>query len=230
MPGLVVRAVSTKTGTDILLQTTGPHPAKRSYHIRESGVRQILISRLSSKLYVAVLAPLNPRTLHLYEIRNSGLKKTWSGIPSTLKPWKIQIGDIDGDGITEIGVGVRKKSRFHPVFANRPFIYSWENGKLYQKWLGSRLGRPFTDFVFASFPSGSMLLAVEVTSDGANELAVYKWDRFGFEWKWSGAHFRRISDLHVCGPEGRQTIRISVDHQQREYVWDGKQLITREAK
>jgi hypothetical protein len=46
-----------------------------------------------------------------------------------LNPWKLQIGDVDGDGPREIVCGVWKTSPFDPVMANRVFVYSWDGAR-----------------------------------------------------------------------------------------------------
>ena len=110
--------------------------------------KQTLHASLNDKPCVAVLTTGND-PVRIYSADGHLL---WKGLPPRSEnPWKIQIGDVDGDGKDEIGIGVYKKAKFHPVMAKRPFIYGWDGKKLYPKWLGSRLSRPFKDFVLADF-------------------------------------------------------------------------------
>jgi hypothetical protein len=101
-----------------------------------------------------------------------------------LNPWKLRIGDVDGDGHKEIVVGVYKKSRYDPVFAKRAFVYSWNGHRLLPKWLGSRLSRRFTDFVLCPLDRDSMteLVALEEAGKGSSYVTVYRWNTFGFDW------------------------------------------------
>lgn len=100
-----------------------------------------------------------------------------------LNPWKVQTCDVDGDGQKEISLGVYKEAQLHPVMAKRPFIYEWQKGMLVPKWRGSRLSRPFSDYIFLDLDgSGSdELIAIESLENGEKVLHAYKWKGFGFE-------------------------------------------------
>ncbi|MGE5629602.1 MAG: FG-GAP repeat domain-containing protein [Caulobacteraceae bacterium] len=78
-----------------------------------------------------------------------GFKKLYEKSYKEFNPWKVQTADVDGDGITEISIGVYKESPFYPVMAKRPFIFNWYKGDLAPKWRGSRLSRPFEDYIFS---------------------------------------------------------------------------------
>lgn len=100
-----------------------------------------------------------------------------------INPWKIQTCDIDGDGRKEISAGVYKTAVFHPVMAKRPFIYNWTDGHMSPKWLGSRLARPFDDYIFCDVNSDGRdeLVSAELLADGNKAVNVYAWKGFGFE-------------------------------------------------
>ncbi len=115
------------------------------------------------------------------QITRSG-RSVWSGVPSKWKPWKLQIADVDGDGKPEIAIGVFKSTKFFPKPHNCLFIYGWSGDEASPKWLGSSLGRPFTEFLFADLNDvpGDELLAIETSRDSKPSIAVYRWDSFGF--------------------------------------------------
>ncbi|WP_424910921.1 hypothetical protein [Thermovenabulum sp.] len=98
-------------------------------------------------------------------------------------PWKVQIADVDEDENLEISIGVYKKAELHPVMAKRPFIYGLNEGGLFPKWRGSRLSKPFDDYVFFDIDEDGKdeLLSVETVKDGKKITSAYKWKGFGFE-------------------------------------------------
>ncbi len=111
------------------------------------------------------------------------IKKVWIDENRGHNPWKIIVKDIDGDSKLEVCVGVWKKTRFHPVFDNRLFIYNWDRNQIFPKWLGSRLSSPFIDFDFQDIDNDGVeeLLSLEMQRDGLKRIMSYKWKGFGFE-------------------------------------------------
>jgi hypothetical protein len=126
-------------------------------------------------------APRGER-LALFSVSEGKIKKEWIGEDRGYNPWKIMAKDVDGDGRVEICVGVWKKTRFHPVFDNRLFIYDWDGEQLFPKWLGSRLSLPYLDFDFRDIDGDGVneLIALEVQKNGLKRIMSYKWSGFGF--------------------------------------------------
>lgn len=127
------------------------------------------------------------------------LKEAFRQSFKELNPWKVQTADVDGDGIGEISVGVYKTTKFHSVLAKRPFIYNWNGKEMSPKWLGSRLSRPFDDYIFLDIDDDKMdeIIAVETLQDGRKVLNSYKWKGFGFESMGEGESYTDICDLSV---------------------------------
>ena len=102
---------------------------------------------------------------------------------TAIKPIKVQLGDVTGDGINEIAVCVYKTAEFHPIMAKRPFFFNLVDGNLVPMWLGSRLSRPFDDYVLRDIDSDGIdeIVSVEQLEDGKRVLAAYDWRDFGFE-------------------------------------------------
>ena len=213
-------------GLSIALRVKGRPREKWRVYFPDVSAKQILLTKLDGKPCAIVLLAVGG--VRIYEVKSGGLQQIWTGL-ERLNPWKVQAADVDGDGKVEIGIGVYKKARFHPVMAKRPFIYGWDGKQLYPKWLGSRLSRPFTDFVLADFgKAGTKLVAIEETKDGENELAVYRWSGFGFAGEWRGTRSEKLSELAACGPAGKQMIRVNAGRSTRTYIWSGKALQNRE--
>jgi hypothetical protein len=100
-----------------------------------------------------------------------------------LNPWKIQTCDVDGDGKKEISIGMYKTTPFDPVMAKRPFIYQWTQNKITPKWLGSRLSKPFQDYIFADINQDGKdeLISIELLQNSHKIVTAYAWKEFGFE-------------------------------------------------
>lgn len=118
---------------------------------------------------------------------------------SRLKPWKVVLGDIDGDGIDEVSIGVYKKTPFHQVMAKRPFIYSYENNSLQPKWKGSRLSKPFTDYDFCDIDGDGIdeIVSIEILEDNNKVINTYKWEGFGLQGFLQSESFKDIKELRV---------------------------------
>ena len=108
--------------------------------------------------------------LHIHLLRELG----------HLRPWKVRLVDVDGDGGEELVLGVYKRARFDPMMRNRLFVYTWPG--LAPRWLGSRLSLPFDDFVFVDCDQDGKdeLIALERAADGRRRLMRYRWNGFGF--------------------------------------------------
>lgn len=136
--------------------------------------------------------------LIIYSYDNE-LKEIFRQSFKELNPWKVQTADVDGDGIKEISIGVYKTTKFHSVLSKRPFIYNWDGKEVSPKWLGSRLSRPFEDYVFCDIDNDKMdeIVSAEALQDGRKALNSYKWKGFGFEAIGGSESYTDIADLSV---------------------------------
>ena len=114
-----------------------------------------------------------------------------------LKPLKVQIGDVNGDGVKEIALCVYKTTYFHPVMAKRPFFYDLVNGELKPVWLGSRLSHPFLDYILVDIDDDGEdeLISIDVLENNHYSLYAYKWKGFGFTVYARSDKFKRIGSL-----------------------------------
>ena len=167
---------------------------------RLGGAARTLSRARSGLIAVAVDAP--QRAVAVYAAWKGRLRLVGGGVEGWRKPSRISWGDVDGDGSIEALVLVTGRARFDRRLALRPFVYGWDGRRLYPKWLGSRLSRPFDDATLGDLDADGRdeLVAVEHTRDGRLELAAYRWRGFGFERTGVSA-----PASHICG--------LSVDEQ-----------------
>lgn len=147
---------------------------------------------------------------------------------ASIKPLKVLAGDIDGDGRAEIGVCVYKTTKFHPVFAKRPFFYDLKNGELEPVWLGSRLARPFDDYRLFDLDGDGIdeIVSIESEQNGHKLLALYDWKGFGFEIRAVSAEIRD-EVLFLNNTNTRQNdILVSIGGTQYSLRLEGDQLVT----
>lgn len=137
-------------------------------------------------------------------------------------PWKVQTCDVDGDGVTEVSFGVYKTSRFHPVMAKRPFIYDLHENGISPKWRGSRLSRPFDDYIFSDINSDGAdeIISIEHLADGRKAVNSYAWKNFGFESIGESEAFDDILSIRESTKDGKgvQTIEARVMADGREQL------------
>jgi len=118
-----------------------------------------------------------------FTVQNGSASLAWTAWLQRQRPWRVRAADVDGDDAPELAVGVFNKARFHPVDAERVFIYNLLPGGLSPKWLGTRLSQPMVTFEFSDADPtlpGRELVAVERNADGTHRVAVYNWKGFGY--------------------------------------------------
>lgn len=131
---------------------------------------------------------------------------------SELKPWKIMTGDVDGDGDEEIALGVYKESPLHQIMAKRPFIYSFNGEKLSPFWRGSRLSKPFDDFILYDLDGDGIceIVSSEYLEEGSMVINSYKWRGFGFEGFLQTAELQTIKKIYES--EGELSLTGSLNN------------------
>lgn len=128
-----------------------------------------------------------------------------------LKPWKIELGDIDGNGEQEILIAVHKTTHFDPIEKNRMFIFNYSEGKLRKKWTGSQIAGVWKDFYVGDMLSipGNELIFIEQMEDQRERISIYYWFDFGFVLLAESEPYNNIHDLAVIG-ENRLQITSGV--------------------
>ena len=90
--------------------------------------------------------------------------------------YRMETGDVDGNGTTEALVGVIKSTRFYPEGGRRLFVFKNYEGLVRPMWLGSKLGGTLQDFRFCN----GLVRSLESNAKGEYSVAEYRWSGFGF--------------------------------------------------
>lgn len=129
--------------------------------------------------YEVRLSPSIAKPLQIW--RNGRLLDSY--LKSSYRPWKLEVADVEGDGLPEIAIGVVRRTRNKPFDHNCLFIMRFDGKRLVKKWMGSSMGRPLLDFHFGSSARGkpAVLYTLERTLEDRVALSGWDWDGFGFK-------------------------------------------------
>ncbi len=104
----------------------------------------------------------------------------------TLSVWPLRhavynydYGDVNGDGLPEIAIGVTKKTRYWRSEDKRLFIFKLYKGRLIRPlWLGSRLGCPIVSFRIERDSMPARIVSTEQCGDSIVKV-MYRLKGFG---------------------------------------------------
>ncbi len=96
--------------------------------------------------------------------------------------YRFDCGDLTGDGLPEIVVGVTKPTRYRPQSDRRLFIYHLYGGRLIRPlWLSSRLGGRLLDFAVVRDSVPSLVRSLEMDGGGNRVERTYRYEGFGLK-------------------------------------------------
>lgn len=108
-------------------------------------------------------------------------------VDSFLLPWPVyrfDCGDLTGNGIPEICVGVVKPTRYHRHPARRLFIFHLFEGRYIRPlWMGSRVGHPLMDFRVCRDSTPACIHTTEMLPDSISIEREYFWRGFGLQFR-----------------------------------------------
>lgn len=151
----------------------------------------------------------------------------WQWGKAKWRAWKLQLIDLDSDGLMEFVVGVNRGTRWYPERQNTIHILGWTGRYGYAKWLGSRMGSPLDDFALARFqPQQPIRLAtLERNAQQQPFVRVYRWSGFGFTAIWQSAPVAEPARLElregVVYLSSRQRVyRLRQPHSQLQFAFE----------
>lgn len=140
-----------------------------SFTINESGLKiKVQLNRKAKNQYTLVASCYNKGRL----IQSN----SW---PFAYEVFKLDTGDVNNDGATDILVGVIKRTRFDTVCRKRLFIFKLFEGYIRPLWLGSRVSQPLEDFKFYQNKLHGIVRTIELEQDMSYLVAEYHWQGFG---------------------------------------------------
>lgn len=94
--------------------------------------------------------------------------------------YRLEIGDLNADGIPEIAVGVTKATRYSPSADKRLFIFKLYRQRLIRPlWMGSHVAATLIDFRIDDSLSPARIITVEHDSNGRKLSGQYHLGGFG---------------------------------------------------
>jgi hypothetical protein len=154
---------------------------------------------------------------------SKGWEREYTNDFKALKPWKLELGDVDGDDSTEILIAVRKTTHFDAEEKNRMFIFNYDDGQLIKKWTGSQTAGVWNDFLVGDLLKikGDELIFVEQAENNEEHLSVYYWFDFGFVQLAESGNFKNILSFSIP-VENRIRMTYDKDKVTDLTVQDGK--------
>ncbi|SCY89365.1 hypothetical protein [Alkaliphilus peptidifermentans] len=136
---------------------------------------------------------------------------------SVIKPWKIEICNLDNDGEMEIFMAVNKGTYYYHDIGNRPFFFNFRNNGLVKKWTGSRVRAPFTDVYFTDFNGNGSdeFIVIEKAENGGAMVAVYYWFGFGFILQAESQIYDNITSISSVKLDNENLLEITIKEHHR---------------
>jgi hypothetical protein len=90
--------------------------------------------------------------------------------------YHLDTADVNGDGRTEVLIGLIKTTEFDRQEKKRLFILRIDEGQLRPLWLGSKVCQQLIDF---KTTTNGVVRTLEKTKAGNYAIGIYEWQGFG---------------------------------------------------
>ncbi len=121
-------------------------------------------------------------SLHALHLTENG-----KNLSTMILPWKIykfDHGDLDGDGVPEIAIGVIKKTKYDPIMEKRLFLYQIADGNaIIRLWMGSKMMFRIQDFYIENDSTPPLVHTYEKDENGVMHEGEYRLGKFGLRLK-----------------------------------------------
>ena len=111
--------------------------------------------------------------------------------------FEMETGDVNGDGKTDICVGIIKPTPFDPVLKKRLFIFQIDRDYIRPLWLSSRLVNPLVEFKVCYHKERCTIHAIERQSKDMYCIHEYRWKSFGMSFIKELNNSLSYSDAHL---------------------------------
>jgi len=91
----------------------------------------------------------------------------------------MKTGDMNGDGKTDICIGIIKPTPFDPVIKKRLYIFQIDRDYIRPLWLSSRLVSPLEEFKVCHHKDRCTIKAIERQTKKLYCIREYRWESFG---------------------------------------------------
>jgi len=206
-----------ETGTNTLLAE--PVPLEIAALLKE---RETVIDYVQETTAVYAIISHSGRSdygelLVIFQKNKSGIwERSYENDFKELKPWKIEVADIDGDGISEILTAVYKTTHFDEEERNRMFIFNYIDGILTKKWTGSDIAGNWNDFIVGDLlpMKGDELIFTQETDGKLEKISIYYWFDFGFLLLADSESYSDIQSVNIL-KENRLELKVSTGEKTR---------------